>query len=188
MNIGNKIKQLRIKAGLTQEQLAGSLSLSAQSVSKWETGVTMPDISLLPLISKELGVTIDELFDLTVDQKLQRIERRLDIEEEFPDSVFREYESFLKNQSEENADRGRILYLLAYLYHHRMESDARKVSKYAREKILMSPEKKECQWFLSRSEGAVVWDWNIYNHSSTIDFYKSVIESDRIEPKTPMPY
>ena len=72
MNIGNKIKQLRIKAGLTQEQLAANLGISAQSVSKWETAVTMPDISLLPLLSSVLGVTIDEIFDLTADQKMQR--------------------------------------------------------------------------------------------------------------------
>ena len=79
MNIGNKIKQLRLKSGLTQEQLAAKLGISAQSVSKWETEVTMPDISMLPLLSNEFGVTIDELFDLSVEQKLSRIERRLDI-------------------------------------------------------------------------------------------------------------
>ena len=76
MNIGNKIKQLRLKAGLTQEQLAMNLGISAQSVSKWETAVTMPDISLLPLLSSLLGVTIDEIFDLTRDQKLQSYLRR----------------------------------------------------------------------------------------------------------------
>ena len=64
MDIGNKIKQLRYKAGLTQEQLASKLGISSQSVSKWETNTTMPDITLLPLLSKEFGITIDELFDL----------------------------------------------------------------------------------------------------------------------------
>ena len=38
MEIGNKIKFLRRKAGLTQEQLGNRLNVSAQSVSKWETG------------------------------------------------------------------------------------------------------------------------------------------------------
>ena len=72
MEIGNKIKQLRQNAGITQEQLANALGISAQSVSKWETGTTMPDITLLPVLSTEFGVTIDELFDLTTEQKLQR--------------------------------------------------------------------------------------------------------------------
>ena len=40
MDIGNKIKQLRQKAGITQEQLGTRLSVSAQSISKWETGVS----------------------------------------------------------------------------------------------------------------------------------------------------
>ena len=38
------------------------------------------------------------------------------------------------------------------------------------------------------SEGGTVWDWNVGNHSRTIDFYKEVIESDNIEPHTPLPY
>ena len=92
MEIGNKIKQLRYKSGLTQEQLASNLGISAQSVSKWETAVSMPDITLLPLLAREFGVSIDELFDLTVDQKLQRIEKRIEVEEELAPDVFREYE------------------------------------------------------------------------------------------------
>lgn len=188
MNIANKIKQLRASAGLTQEQLANRLGISAQSISKWETGVTMPDITLLPALSSELGVTIDDLFDLSVNQKMQRIERRLDIEDEFTSDVFYEYESFLKTQLDEGVDRRKTLSLLAHLYHHRMLSDARKVSKYAREAISLAPEIKECQWLLQKAEGAVSWDWNINNRTPVIEFYKHIIENDNVEPKSPMPY
>ena len=188
MEIGNKIKQLRFKAGLTQEQLASSLGISAQSVSKWENGVTMPDITLLPMIAEEFGVSIDDIFDLTTDQKLKRIENRLDIEEEFSSDTFSDYESYLKTQLTENSDKARIESLLAQLYHHRIVSDSRKVSKYARGAIFAHPEKKDCQWLLQKAEGAMVWDWNIANHSDVIDFYKNVIESDKIQPASPMPY
>lgn len=41
MELGNKIKQLRFKAGLTQEQLAEQLGVSAQAVSKWENAVAI---------------------------------------------------------------------------------------------------------------------------------------------------
>ena len=152
MEIGKKIKQLRCKVGLTQEQLATRLGISAQSVSKWENSITMPDITLLPSLTSELGVTMDELFDLTVDQRLHRIEKRLDIEEEFPNDIFKEYESFLKEQLEENDNRTKILSLLAHLYHHRMEADSRRVSKYAREAMMLSPEVKDCQWLLQKAE------------------------------------
>lgn len=188
MEIGNKIKQLRFKAGLTQEQLAAKLGISAQSVSKWETAVTMPDITLLPLLAEELGVTIDELFDLTTDQKLNRIEKRIDFEEEIAPDIFKEYEDFLKNQLLECDDKVRIVSLLAHLYHHRMEADARRVKKYAHDAIMQNPEKKDCQWLLQMAEGHVAWDWNISNHSAAIDFYKEVIKNDTVTPKTPLSY
>ena len=188
MEIGNKIKQLRYKSGLTQEQLASNLGISAQSVSKWETSVTMPDITLLPLLAGEFGVSIDELFDLTAEQKLQRIEKRIEVEEEFAPDVFRDYEEMLKNALSENSDKARILSLLASLYHHRMEADAKKVSRYAREAIKLHPEKKDCQWLLNMAEGQCAWDWNMYEHSSIIDFYKEVIRDDKVTPATPLPY
>lgn len=188
MEIGNKIKFLRRKAGLTQEQLGERLNLSAQSVSKWETGTAMPDITLLPLLSREFGVTIDELFDLTQEDRLQRIEKRMEVEEELAADIFREYEDELQHLLRDGDDRYRALSMLAYLYHHRMRSDARRVSCYAREAIMLAPEKKDCQWLLERSEGETAWDWNISNHAGLIDFYKQVIAGDKITPATPMPY
>ena len=96
MELGKKIKQLRFKAGLTQEQLAEKLGIGAQSVSKWENAVAMPDITALPLLAEIFGVSIDDLFDLTTEQRLNRIENRMDAEEELPEDIFREYEDFLK--------------------------------------------------------------------------------------------
>lgn len=188
MELGVKIKQLRHKTGITQEQLATQLGISAQSVSKWETSVAMPDITLLPLLAETFGVSIDELFDLTKEQKLRRIENRIDYEEEFSGDVFKEYEDFLKTQLLEQEDKTRIKSLLAHLYHHRMQADARKVKYYAREVIMKKPEKKDCQWLLQMAEGDCVWDWNVANHAHTIDFYKEVIKNDTATPKTPLPY
>jgi transcriptional regulator with XRE-family HTH domain len=188
MKINEKIKVLRLKASMTQEQLANKIGVSAQSVSKWEKGISMPDITLLPFISEVFGVSIDDLFDLTVDEKLKRIENRIEIESEFSPDVFKEYESFLHEQLGVNEDKARIYSLLANLYHHRMESDSKKVSRYGREAILLDPTKKECQWLLAKAEGHAVWDWNVANHSSAIDFYKKVIELDKGTPKSSMPY
>lgn len=188
MEIGVKIKQLRLKAGLTQEQLAGKLGISAQSVSKWENAVTMPDVAILPTLAGELGVSIDELFDLTTEQKLHRIERGMEVLSEYSPEEFVRHEEFLLHQLDEYSDRTVILEYLARLYHFRMEADARRVSKYAREAMLRAPEKKVCQWMLQMSEGADMWDWNVANHARVIDFYKQVIESDRITPKATLPY
>lgn len=135
----------------------------------------MADITLLPDIAEAFGISIDELFDLTVEQKLNRIENKLDIEEELSTDLFEEYEEFLKEQLTDGSDKARVLSLLANLYHHRMESDSLKVSKYSREAIMLDPTKKDCQWLLSKAEGHAMWDWNCANHSRAIDFYKEVI-------------
>lgn len=60
-NIGKRIKELRRKCDLTQEKLADHLGVTYQSVSKWETGVTFPDLSLIVPLSRVLGVSTDEL-------------------------------------------------------------------------------------------------------------------------------
>lgn len=184
MNIGNKIKALRLKASATQEMLAEALGVSSQSVSKWENNVCAPDISLLPEISEFFGVTIDELFDLTTDQKLHRIENMLDYETELTDEQFRSTEAFLLeikdsyNENDPEKVKGRIESFLAHLYHHRMVSDGRYVSLYARKAMNLHPNLKEDQWLLAKSEGAYVWDWNARQHSKTIDFYKNLVDKN----------
>lgn len=64
-NIGQKIKELRKKNDLTQEKLADLLGVTYQSVSKWECGVTSPDLALIGPLTKVLHVTSDELLGLT---------------------------------------------------------------------------------------------------------------------------
>ncbi len=55
------IRRLRREKGLTQETLAQAIGVSPQAISKWETGQTMPDITLLLPLSKELGIGVNEL-------------------------------------------------------------------------------------------------------------------------------
>ena len=62
MKIGENIRALRLRKGLTQEQVAQQLGVTYQAVSKWENGTNTPDIVLLPEIAALFGVTIDALF------------------------------------------------------------------------------------------------------------------------------
>ncbi len=178
MELGKKIRQLRFKAGLTQEQLAEQLGVGPQAVSKWENAVAMPDIGLLPMISEVFGVSIDELFDLSAEQRLNRIENRIEREEELPQDVFWEYEEFLKGQLSAEKDKKRATGLLAYLYWHRMETYAGKVRRWAREAVRMAPDEKGCQWMLQKAEGHAAWDWNISNHSGAVDFYRELLREN----------
>lgn len=63
VNLGEKIRQLRKGKGISQEVLAQYLGVSFQAVSKWETGTTLPDVTLIPAIASFFGVSTDELFD-----------------------------------------------------------------------------------------------------------------------------
>ncbi len=63
-NLGSKIKELRTAENLTQEKLAEELNVSFQSISRWENGISTPDISLIPTIARFFGVSTDYLFGL----------------------------------------------------------------------------------------------------------------------------
>lgn len=67
MFIGDKIRLLRKNKNITQTQLAEALSVSSQSVSKWENHLSAPDISVLPVIARYFGITMDELFGYRLD-------------------------------------------------------------------------------------------------------------------------
>ena len=176
MELGLRIKELRIKHKLTQDDLANKLGVSFQTISKWETLVTMPDISLLPRISELFGVTIDELFDLSVEQKMNRIESKFDLEEELKNSEFSEIEEFLKSHQTIEEYKYRSTALLAFLYTHRLMSDSKKIKKYSKQAIMLDPTKKECQWMLGKTGNYVCWDWDIDNHTEAINFYKEVVK------------
>ena len=66
MCIGENIARLRRARGWTQAELGEKLGVSNQAVSKWESGMTMPDIMLLPTLADMFGIYIDELFSREV--------------------------------------------------------------------------------------------------------------------------
>ena len=59
--IGSRIAENRRRIGMTQEELAAKLAVSAQAVSKWENDITCPDVMTLPKLAELLGITVDEL-------------------------------------------------------------------------------------------------------------------------------
>lgn len=69
MDFENNIKALRKNRNLTQEQMAEFLGVSSQAVSKWETNISYPDISLLPIIANFFGASIDELLGYDMSKR-----------------------------------------------------------------------------------------------------------------------
>ena len=77
LHIGEAIRQLRRQRDITQDKLAEYLNVSSQAVSKWETGLAYPDITLLPTIARFFGVTTDELFGCNRREDEERVEEIL---------------------------------------------------------------------------------------------------------------
>ena len=63
MKIGRFIAERRKQCGYTQMQLAEKLNITDRAVSKWETGRSMPDSSIMPELCKLLGITLNDLFN-----------------------------------------------------------------------------------------------------------------------------
>lgn len=98
--ISENLKRLREEKGLTQSELADELSVTPQSVSRWEKGLAYPDIEKLPQLSKLFDVSIDELMGNgksklhSITEELIKVRTRLFENPE--DSVRREYFDLLE--------------------------------------------------------------------------------------------
>lgn len=80
---GQRFQRLRKNVGLTQEDVAAKLNITAQAISKWENDVSAPDISVLVELADMLGVTLNELLGKEVETKLVPPDQRKKIENMF---------------------------------------------------------------------------------------------------------
>lgn len=93
--IGNFIKQLRKEQGITQEQFAEKLGVSGRTVSRWETGSNMPDISLLVEIAEILDASIPEI--INGERKNEDMEKEVrEVAEKLSDYADEEKKHLLK--------------------------------------------------------------------------------------------
>jgi transcriptional regulator with XRE-family HTH domain len=178
IEIGKKIKILRLQKGMTQEELASKLNISSQAISKWENNVTMPDIQLLPDLSVILGVTIDELFALTDDTHLERIENMIYNEHFISKDDFYYAEQFLKEKLNDHRKKSQCLTLLAQLHIHRSDEHRELASQYARDALILDPDKKCNHNALQGAEKGVIFDWNWSNHHKLIEYYKNFVQNN----------
>ncbi len=175
IDLGKRIKAFRLKEGMTQEQLAGALHLSAQSVSKWENGVTLPDIQLLPKLSVLFGVSIDELFSLTDQSRFERIDHMLQREDDPPAANYEAAEDFLNEKIRTEQETDRAWTTLAFLHNHRAAGFRRKAAHAAKRAIALTPSKRENHGLLCEAFGGVVWDWCLTNHHEQIAYYQDFV-------------
>ena len=77
LNLGKTIRELRHRDGRTQDALAEALGVTAQAVSRWESGGSYPDMENIPAIANYFHITIDELFGYH-DDRAKKIQEILD--------------------------------------------------------------------------------------------------------------
>ena len=93
---GRFLKELRKAKNLTQEQLAERLNISGRTVSRWETGNNMPDISLLVELAELYDVSIPEIID--GERKSETMEKEVkEVAEKMSDYAGTEKETLIKN-------------------------------------------------------------------------------------------
>lgn len=76
MNLGSNLYNARKKSGLSQEEVAEKLGVSRQTISKWETDETLPDIRQAKRLAGLYRLTLDDL--IAFDAEVEEIERTID--------------------------------------------------------------------------------------------------------------
>ena len=175
MNMGKQIRENRLRCNLTQEKLAETLGVTPQAVSKWESGTGFPDITLLPKLSSIFGVKIDELFDFSVNDQLNRIENMLEKEVMLSRSDFDYAMSYLTKSLENPEIKGRCLNLLGNFALQRSQGYAEMAVDYAKRALEVDPEKKDNHSIISNAGNGVKCDWCCANHTQIIDYYKNFV-------------
>ena len=94
MTLGQKLKEIRKRFGLSQEQLAEIMNVSRQAITKWENENGIPDVSNLQQLSKVFGITVDYL--LHNDNQLPALSMRKELDKKIYKSKISSYETILK--------------------------------------------------------------------------------------------
>ncbi len=99
LTLGEKVKEFRKRAGLSQEQLADKLCVSRQAITKWENDRGIPDINNLQCIAKLFDVSIDSLVNSPKDITTIVIKEDIDIETYQKNGKFRsKYDAVVKEK------------------------------------------------------------------------------------------
>ncbi len=116
INLGEKIRELRKKKGLTQEQLAGALSISPQAVSKWENSDSYPDTEMLPILAGFFGVSLDILFGYNASTLNEEIEKIKEDAGKYFYNDQKRYVEIIKNALKEYPGNEELLFCLLNIY------------------------------------------------------------------------
>jgi len=151
LNLGQKIKELRRRDGRTQDALAEALGVTAQAVSRWESGGSYPDMEIIPAIANYFHISIDELFGYHDDR-----EEKIKIILENSDKI-------LKSQG-------------LTMYQGSLSKDVGKCVDMLRTASEEFP--NEPKILLMLAKALHMWGWNEYGAKGTLDERSGIINEN----------
>lgn len=171
------LKRLRLSKSLTQEQAAERLGVSAQSVSRWECGTTLPDVMLLPKIAEVYCVTVDDLYKETsvaYDNYAQRLGSVFEATREVED-FFRadqEYRKLLRSGTYSTED----LRLYGILYQYMMQVCIEKTTELFDRVIQKGPEENPDTYWLTKRQ-KIYFLSQIGRDQENLEEYRAAVDS-----------
>lgn len=124
--IGTKIKELRKREKMTQEQLAEKLNVTPQAISRWETETAYPDITAIPILANIFEVSIDTLMGYDKTKTTQKVKSIIDNASAYFWNDIEKCESILLNALVEYPDNDKLLRELLSLYESHIRTNGRK--------------------------------------------------------------
>lgn len=153
------LKRLRLAKVLTQEQAAEKLGVSAQSISRWECGTTLPDVTVLPEIARLYCVTIDDLYresSVAYENYASRLGSVFEATKDPEDFILaeREYKKLLRSGEYTAED----LRLYGILHQYMMGVCMEKAEEIFDRVLAMGPEREpDIYWRVRRQKGYFLW-------------------------------
>lgn len=159
INCATIIIQKRRESGITQEELAAYLGVTKASVSKWETGVSYPDITLLPILASYFDISIDYLMDYSPqmpDDDIDKLYDRLALD--FATKPFEEVVSECEGITKKYYSCYELLNKMALLYlnHASLASNSERTEEILRAAIIL------CERIIANSKDSQLF-WGAIN-------------------------
>lgn len=186
LSVGQNIRKLRDERNITQQQLADSLGVTFQAVSKWECSTTVPDIAMVPEIADYFSVTIDELFKpgMTAyrnkaERLMSKYESDINNSENF-ELANKEYTKLISENNATAIDLGSY----AYLNDLRSQYYLKIAKAYYLQAIEEGKKQKDVSYYKNQRQ-YILFLSRLGRHDESINRHVSLLEQ---EPNNPMNY
>ncbi|MDS0524178.1 helix-turn-helix domain-containing protein [Clostridium sp. SHJSY1] len=181
--IGKVISSLRKEKGITQEELAKAVGVSTPAVSKWESGISYPDITLLPIIARYFNISTDKLLDFQKDlTKKEVVKIAKECAERFESIKYSEAMKFSEDYLREYPNNNLLKIRIAHLFFmYLARSQEEKLQDQSLNRAIELSEEASKSSDLEVKQAALVYLSSLYNITGKT---KEAIEILESFPKT----